>query len=167
MLSLASAAFSGGKELIATFSVNLELLPGAAGEPSTMEWWKTQPFAWEAARRDPRDPAAAMRDYVEWVEKLPGKPVFVAYPAAFDFMWVYWYLIRFVGRSPFSYSALDVKSYAAALLGTPFRETSKRSFPARWFDPVPHTHVALDDAIEQGRMFCNMLAERAVSPRRE
>jgi hypothetical protein len=26
-----------------------------------------------------------------------------------------------------------------------------------WFDPVPHTHVALDDAIEQGRLFCNML----------
>jgi len=30
--------------------------------------------------------------------------------------------------------------------------------PAGWFDPVPHTHVALDDAIEQGRLFCNMLA---------
>jgi hypothetical protein len=26
-----------------------------------------------------------------------------------------------------------------------------------WFDPVPHTHVALDDAIEQGQLFCNML----------
>jgi hypothetical protein len=24
---------------------------------------------------------------------------------------------------------------------------------------VPHTHVALDDAIEQGLLFCNMLAE--------
>ncbi len=30
--------------------------------------------------------------------------------------------------------------------------------PAAWFDPAPHTHVALDDAIEQGRLFCNMLA---------
>jgi hypothetical protein len=24
-------------------------------------------------------------------------------------------------------------------------------------DPVPHTHVALDDAIEQEQLFCNML----------
>jgi len=24
---------------------------------------------------------------------------------------------------------------------------------------LPHTHVALDDAIEQGAMFCNMLKE--------
>jgi hypothetical protein len=28
-----------------------------------------------------------------------------------------------------------------------------------WFDPLPHTHRALDDAIEQGALFCNMLAE--------
>jgi len=30
--------------------------------------------------------------------------------------------------------------------------------PSEWFDPVPHTHVALDDAIEQGQLFCNMLS---------
>lgn len=31
--------------------------------------------------------------------------------------------------------------------------------PASWFDPHPHDHVALDDAIEQGLLFCNMLSE--------
>ncbi len=31
--------------------------------------------------------------------------------------------------------------------------------PRRWFEKLPHTHVALDDAIEQGALFCNMLAE--------
>jgi hypothetical protein len=36
--------------------------------------------------------------------------------------------------------------------------------PARWFDPVPHTHVALDDAIGQGRLFCNMLKELQQPP---
>lgn len=29
--------------------------------------------------------------------------------------------------------------------------------PTDWFDPSPHTHIALDDAIEQGLLFCNML----------
>jgi hypothetical protein len=28
---------------------------------------------------------------------------------------------------------------------------------------LPHTHVALDDAIEQGALFCNMLAENVRS----
>jgi len=44
--------------------------------------------------------------------------VFVGYLAAFDFMFVHWYLVRFTGSSPFSHSALDIKTYAMALLGT-------------------------------------------------
>lgn len=31
--------------------------------------------------------------------------------------------------------------------------------PKRWFGRLPHTHRALDDAIEQGVLFCNMLTE--------
>jgi hypothetical protein len=31
--------------------------------------------------------------------------------------------------------------------------------PKHWFDDHPHTHVALDDAIEQGALFCNMLKD--------
>jgi hypothetical protein len=71
---------------------------------------------------------------------------------------VYWYLMRFAGESPFAHSALDMKSYAMAVLGTEFRESTKRNMPKSWFDEFPHTHVALDDAIEQGALFCNMLA---------
>jgi hypothetical protein len=83
--------------------------------------------------------------------------VFVGYPAAFDFSFVYWYLTEFGGENPFGYSAIDVKTYAMALLRKPYRACGKQSMPPEWFDPVRHTHVALDDAIEQGRLFCNML----------
>jgi hypothetical protein len=31
-----------------------------------------------------------------------------------------------------------------------------------WFDDLPHTHVALDDALGQGALFCNMLKEQGV-----
>jgi hypothetical protein len=72
-------------------------------------------------------------------------------------MFVYWYLIKFVGESPFSHSALDIKTYAMAVLKTEFRETAKRKMPKHWFDDLPHTHIALDDAIEQGALFCNIL----------
>ena len=101
-------------------------------------------------------------DYEEifhWLEALPGKPVFVGYPASYDFLFVYWYLVRFTGHSPFSFSALDIKTYAMAMLGTEYRQSVKRNMPKRWFDETPHSHVALDDAIEQGLLFCNMLAE--------
>ncbi len=70
-----------------------------------------------------------MPAYVAWIQSLAGKPVFVAYPAGFDFLFVYWYLIRFAGESPFS-------------------------------------HSALDDAVEQGALFCNMLAARVAAKKR-
>ena len=68
--------------------------------------------------------------------------------------------MRFVGESPFSHSAVDIKTYAMALLGTKFRASVKKNMPPEWFDKLPHTHVALDDAREQGALFCNMLAAR-------
>jgi hypothetical protein len=101
-----------------------------------------------------------MAAYAAWLEALPGLPVFVGYPAAFNFLFAYWYLIRFAGRSPFGFSALDIKTMAMALLGKDYRRCSKRQMPKRWFDArSPHTHVALEDALEQGALFCNMLAE--------
>jgi len=159
LLSFASAAYRPDKTLLGTFSANLETLPGAQGDPGTMTWWQSHPEAYRATRTNLEDPEAAMRRYAAWVKALPGKPVFVAYPAGFDFLFVYWYLIRFTGSSPFSFSALDVKTYAMALLKLGYRESVKRNMPKRWFDPMPHTHVALDDALEQGALFCNMLAE--------
>ena len=161
MLSFASAAYRADKTLVGTFEANLALLPGAVGDPKTMEWWRTQPKAWEACRTNLREPAVAMPEYVAWIKTLPGKPVFVGYPAGFDFLFVYWYLIRFAGESPFSFSALDIKSYAMALLGAGYRDSTKRNMPKSWFDEMPHTHVALDDALEQGALFCNMLADRS------
>src|SRR5437868_6896140 len=152
MLSFASAAYTADKTLLSTFSANLLTLPGAVVDPKTMEWWKTQPDAWAECRRDPQQPETAMPAYVSWLKALPGTPVFVAYPAAYDFMFVYWYLMRFAGESPFSHSALDVKTYAMALLKKEYRQSTKRNMPRRWFDKLPHTHRALDDALEQGAL---------------
>src|ERR1017187_7107861 len=125
MLSFASAAFSADKTLLATFTSNLQLLPNATAHPDTMAWWRENQAAYDATRSDLEVPAAAMKRYVAWVKTLPGRPVFVAYPAGFDFLFVYWYLIRFAGESPFSFSALDVKTYAMALLKTEYRDTVK------------------------------------------
>jgi hypothetical protein len=159
MLSIGSAAFLPDHGLVSTFTANLETLEGATPHPHTMQWWKRQPEAWAACRENPRPPVAVMTEYAAWLDGLPGHAVFVAYPLGFDFTFVYWYLMRFAGRSPFTFSGVDVKSFAMALLGTEFRKTTKRSMPDRWFDRRRHTHVALDDALEQGELFLGMLAD--------
>ena len=165
MLSFGSAAFSLNGELLSTFSRNLETLSGAIPNPDTMAWWQTQKTAWEACRKDTIEPKSAMIEYSNWIETLctqhKAKPVFVGFPAGYDFLFIYWYLIFFTGRSPFSFSAYDIKSVAALFLNIDYRNATKRNFPKRWFDKsVKHTHVALDDAIEQGILFCNILKER-------
>jgi hypothetical protein len=44
-------------------------------------------------------------------------------------------------------------------LRTRYHAVSKKKMPERWRSQHPHTHVALDDAIEQGELLTNMLAE--------
>jgi hypothetical protein len=162
LLSFASAAYMPDKKLLSTFTANLETLPGATSHPKTIEWWQAHPDAWRIARQDLQDPQITMDNYLYWLKALPGRPVFVGYPAAYDFMFVYWYLIRFTGESPFSHSALDIKTFAMALLKKPYRESVKKNMPRQWFDNFPHTHHALDDALEQGALFCNMLVASGV-----
>src|SRR5438552_1899435 len=79
MLSFASAAYQPDKTLLATFTANLETLPGARGDPGTMTWWQSHPEAYQATRTGLEAPEAAMRRYAAWVNARPGKPVFVAY----------------------------------------------------------------------------------------
>jgi hypothetical protein len=158
MLSFASAAFTENKQLVGTFEANLEALPGAEPDPETLKWWKTKPEAWAACRANLRPPKEALAEYLEWLSTLPGRPVFVGYPASYDFMFVYWYLIKFTGERPFSHAALDIKSLAMVALNKAYHESSKRPMPDEWFDKDRElTHIAVDDAIEQGAMFCNIL----------
>ncbi len=51
MLSIGSAAYLADKELLGTFSVNLETLPASAPDPKTAAWWAAQPDAWSAKSR--------------------------------------------------------------------------------------------------------------------
>ena len=162
MLSLGAAAFTGDGALANTFSANLEALPEAREDPKTMRWWATQPEAWAACRTQTQDPGQAMRGFNTWVlahAKTVGTPVMVAYPAAFDTMWIEWYLYRFVGDSPFRRRAIDIKTLAMVAMGKGYRTAVKARMPRHWHAVVRHTHVAVDDAIEQGELFMNIVRE--------
>ncbi len=109
--------------------------------------------------REGADPAAAMADFVAWVDDVAtgAKPVFVAYPLGFDWMFVYWYLQRFAGRSPFGHSScLDLKTLYAVKAGVTIGQAVKRAMPRHLHSRRPHTHNALDDAAEQADLFANL-----------
>lgn len=162
MLSLGAAVFTRQDgRLHETFSANLETAEGAKEDPDTMKWWATQPEAWKAHRENLEKPADAMLRYLKWVKEVAAKhnakPVFAGYPAGFDFNFVYNYLIKYTGESPYSFSALDIKTLVMATLGCGYREVSKKNMPKHWFGKTRHDHTALTDAIGQGELLCNIL----------
>lgn len=166
MLQLGAVAFDGNGRRLSKFVVNLERLPAAGQHPDTMLWWSERQEIYEKTRFNLMAPAQAMKDFAEWLETLPSPlPVAVCYPATFDFMFVYWYLINFNGHSPFSFAALDLKTLAWAMLNRPFRKIGKRHMPRKWLDgTTPHSHDALDDAHGQGQMLFNMLRDLDSDP---
>jgi hypothetical protein len=115
----------------------------------------------ERLRQDGRDPSEAMAQAATWVHHISAghRPVLVAYPVAFDWAFLYWYFERFApGGSPFGHSScLDIRTQYQALAGTVFDRSSKAAMPAFLLPSVPHTHNALDDAVEQGELFANLL----------
>ena len=174
MLSLGAAAFhpdhfTPGDDAatcaLSTFEVNLDTLDGACPDPDTMKWWKSQPVAWEAARRNTVAPLQAMIEFTRWVGEVSrahkAKPVLCGYPVTYDFMFVYHYTVRFTGfPAPFGFQGFDIKTLAAERLGVEFKQASKRRMPERWFRGCPpHTHKAVDDALGQGVLLMNMLSE--------
>lgn len=115
----------------------------------------------DALVRDGADPATAMRELTDWVRAQAGaaRPVVTAYPACYDWLFLYWYLIRFVGSSIFGHSGcLDMKTMYAVKAGVPFGLAYKRAMPRHLLGAGPHTHNALDDAVEQAQMFANLMA---------
>src|SRR5438132_8108541 len=64
MLSFGSAAYFADKTLVSTFTMNLETLPNATGDPRTMQWWKSQPEAWKECRENLQPPELAMKAYL-------------------------------------------------------------------------------------------------------
>ncbi|MBW0116251.1 hypothetical protein [Pseudonocardia abyssalis] len=107
LLTLTSAAFTGHGVLISTFTANVRELPGATLHPIALSHWRARADDWLHTRRASRPPAPAMIDYTRWIEKLAGTPSFVADPARADYVFVYWYLQRFIGHWPFADTLLD------------------------------------------------------------
>lgn len=114
-------------------------------------------FSREQLMKDGANPKTAMLEFSGWLNEICGgryRPVFVAFNATFDWMFVHWYLIHFIGQNPFGISGLDIKAYYMGVLGKEFWfQTSKSRLDKRFLSGNPHTHNALDDAREQADIF--------------
>jgi len=128
--------------------------------PISSEW---VPEAVEASRldrerlsREAEDPKVAMADAADWVTSVAAgaRPVLVAYPVVFDWMFLHWYFVTFAGESPFGFSAaLDIKTMYQQKARVTLSAAGRTDLPSELRSSQAHTHNALDDAIEQAEIF--------------
>lgn len=137
-----------------------ELKPIAEGyEPAAL---KAARLDREALVRNGAEPEAAMRDAADWVaaqaEQAGGaRPVLVGYPIVFDWMFLHWYFVRYAGESPFGFSgALDIKTIYQQKAQATLDHAGRNDLPPELRGSHPHTHNALDDAIEQAEIFTRL-----------
>jgi len=108
-------------------------------------------------------PHEAMTSFETWLkaEAPEGKkPVFVAFNAPFDWMFVCDYFHRYLGRNPFGHNALDIKAFYAGLTGAAWPETTLSSIRQRYLGEREITHHALRDALDQAEIFLKMLERK-------
>jgi hypothetical protein len=155
MRSLGSVAVTESGDRIGYHTFNLLPLPEARTDPDTMAFWAQHPQAWQACNEMCQDPAVALPNYRDWLKSLPGEPVFVAYPAAYDFMFTAWYLHTFAGECPFGYSALCVKTLAMVYGGDGYLNSGSRV--SKLLGRPSNPHVAFPDAELEAEYFLELL----------
>lgn len=160
MLSLGAVALDETGKEIGSFYVNFLELDGAIQDPDTMNnFWAHNKEAWAALMINRLPPLEAITKFRDWLRGFDN-PVLVAFPAGFDFTFVYWYLIYFLGSSsPISWSCIDIKTMAFCNLKIPFKKCTKNKFPIHWDTITLHNHIAIDDAREQGELFSKILKD--------
>lgn len=114
-------------------------------------------------------PADAMLRFAAWLESIslaPAHPVFVAFNAPFDWMFINDYFHRFMGDNPFGHNALDIKAFYAGRTGAAWSDTSLRHVVARYGGVPSLSHNALADAIDQASLMRAMLEEQPLAAER-
>lgn len=116
----------------------------------------------EVLQKNGVQPEKAMQQFADWVADITPsghRPVFVAFNAPFDWMFVNDYFHRYLGHNPFGHSAVDTKAFFMGLRGVAWSETGFENVTAYYKISHPLTHNALQDARDQAELFRKMLEE--------
>jgi DNA polymerase III epsilon subunit-like protein len=94
-------------------------------------------------------PEIALSQFVSWVKKnaLDGQPIFTAFNAPFDWMFMNDYFHRYLKYNPFGHKALDIKALFMGKTGCVWSNTSHKSISKYFGLKYSLTHHALKDAL--------------------
>jgi DNA polymerase III epsilon subunit-like protein len=111
-------------------------------------------------RQHGASPQQAMKEFADWLKRITPedrKPIFVAFNAPFDWMFVDDYFQRYLGHNPFGHSAIDMKAFYMGWRGVPWGETGMDAVSEYLTGKRTLSHHALQDARDQAELFRKML----------
>jgi DNA polymerase III epsilon subunit-like protein len=114
--------------------------------------------------RDGLEPAQAMSDFAGWIEKVTGadnSPVLVGLNAPFDWSFINYFFVKYLGRNPFGISAIDIKSLYIGASGCLWEDTRSDRLARALGVHGKGDHDARNDAIFQAELFRRVRAIRA------
>lgn len=125
---------------------------------------------WHKLVEDGVHPQEAMPMFADWIADVTpegSQPIFLAFNAVFDWLFVNEYFYRFYGSNPFGHKALDIKAYYMGLQGVTWEETAMRYLSENYLNNQNLTHNALQDAVDQAEIFQKMLQETKIKSKGE
>jgi ribonuclease T len=111
-------------------------------------------------RQTGQEPKVALSSFADWIRGVVpegARPLFVAFNAPFDWMFINDYFQRYLGMNPFGHSALDIKAYFMGQQGVDWAETSMQHVSRHFLEEIRLSHNALRDAQDQAEIFRKIL----------
>lgn len=162
MLSLGAVAFDADGNDTGRFSRNFRELNGASRDRRVMEWWANYPDQFHMTRLNTVAPHDAMNDFSDFISQqstYSDRIICMAHPASYDFPWIDWYFKEFLGINPFGHICICIKTLVMAALKVNFLEARKRDFPQHWGSQNDSAHIAVEDALFQGRIAVKLMKD--------
>jgi ribonuclease T len=139
-------------------SFYVELKPDRdAIHPSALE---ISGLDFDRLKREGIPPRDAMQAFERWLlEQTPGHEslIFVAFNAAFDWMFVADYFHRYLSHNPFGHRALDIKALYMGVHGVDWEATSMADVTRKLGITIQLTHNARKDALDQAFIFNTLI----------
>jgi len=149
-------------------TIYIKLQPDAEGVIE--EAMQVNQLSLDDLRNSGLPPSEALAQLSDWIsEVLPEnrKPVFTAFNAPFDWMFIDHYFHKYLDRNPFGYKALDIKAFYMGVYGVSWSETSQERISAKLTHEHQLPHHALKDAIMEADLFEMILDESLRKGRKE
>lgn len=97
-----------------------------------------------------KDPKEVMIEFEQWLKSLNDRIVFWSDNNGFDFAWMNWYFLTFIGANPFGHSSNNLRNVFNGM-----NKSMKQSF--KHLRKTKHSHNALDDALGNAEAMVEMM----------